>query len=61
MSNYFSGDLKWRAAAFFPILREETPVPFRLMIRSDIEQLASELPTPLNKIAGDPRNCAGAD
>ena len=54
MSNYFSGDLKWRAAAFFPIRREETPVPFRLMIRTDIEQLASELPTPLNKIAGDP-------
>ncbi len=54
MSNYFSGDLKWRAAAFFPIRREENPIPFRLMIRTDLEQLVSNLPTPLTKNAGEP-------
>ena len=54
MPDYFSGDLKWRGAAFFPIRRKEDPVPFRLMIRTNLEQFVSELPMPMNKVAGEP-------
>ncbi|SVA34495.1 uncharacterized protein METZ01_LOCUS87349 [marine metagenome] len=54
MSDYFSGGLTWRGAAFFPTRRKENPVPFRLMIRANLEQFVSELPMPVNKASGEP-------